>query len=52
MTVASPGIHQKRQVVVLREGPLGIKRDESATRQMTPAISVVSMGLLVESLLV
>ena len=40
MTVASPGIHQERQVVVLREGPLGVEHDERAMRQKTPVISV------------
>ena len=39
-------------MVVLREGSLGVERDERVMRQKTPVISVVSMGLLGESLLV
>ena len=49
VTVASPGIHQKRLVVVLLEGPLGVER---GMKQKIPVICVVSTDLLAESLLV
>ena len=35
VAVASPDIHQKRHVVVLQEGPLGVERDERAIKQKT-----------------
>ena len=47
-TVASPCSHQKRLVVVLAEGPLGVER---GMKQKDPVICVVSVDLLGESLL-
>ena len=47
-TVSSPCSHQKRLVVVLAEGPLGV---EHRMKQKDPVICVVSVDLLGESLL-
>ena len=50
VTVASPCSHQKRMVLVLEEGPLGVERGMKHLK--FPVICVVSMDLLAESLLV